>query len=121
MRGGSQVVRLPDRQSMRRRGFFRRALPLLLARGAVVLTLCWVVFLGVAAAAGLHRILPTHRTHVVAAGPSPVTISPTPSPQPEGGRSGGSAPNRGGPPPNLSGRAGGLGFQGSPLPPGQWP
>ena len=36
---GSHEVRLLDRD-MRRRGFLGRALPLLLARGAVVLTIC---------------------------------------------------------------------------------
>src|SRR5262245_66025267 len=57
---------------MKRRGNLRTKLPLLLARGAVVLTIGWVIFLGVAAAAGLTRILPigTHREHVAASHPA---------------------------------------------------
>ena len=63
---------------MKRRGNLRRTLPLLLARGAVVLTIGWVIFLGVAAAAGLTRILPigTHKAHVAAAN-SPASTSAT--------------------------------------------
>jgi len=43
-------------------------MPLLLARGAVVLTVGWIIFLGVAAAAGLSHILPPtpHHPHGVA-------------------------------------------------------
>src|SRR5256885_50223 len=84
---------------MKRRGNLRKTLPLLLARGAVVLTIGWVIFLGVAAAAGLTRILPlgSHKPPVAAPPPSaPASAPPSAASarHEQGGDSGRSEPRR---------------------------
>src|SRR2546430_1120366 len=104
---------------MRRRAIFGKTLPLLLARGAVVLTICWVIFLGVAAAAGLTRILPIgdHRGHVESSGSPSASATTTPTAG-QRDRQGGGGPSQGSaPPPGFSMKPGQPPFRGSPLPP----